>query len=283
MSKALKTTGILFLILGIGILLAERSVAAPKKAATKTPTAEAVKPTPAEGTPVAKEKEVVLPEFYLAEARGDVRVVRKGTKSKAAPPQGVEKDDRIVTGKDGTAYLQLRSGGTVEIAPKSDVKIEKMEADSKTLKARFKMAFGRMRTVLKKFANARSTFEIEAGGVVCGVRGTAFEVDYDKDKKNVAAKTFEGSVWAKAKGKETVVDKGFGFLVGDKGSPVLEALSSQEVQEGMKFMKIAEGLEGQKEMFEKKLKQSLIGTLMDGGVDMKKSIDDAKSKLPFSF
>jgi hypothetical protein len=264
-------------------LWVDRSVAAPKKTATKTPVPKAAEPAPTAGTPVAKGKEVVLPEFYLAEAKGDVKVVHKGNKAKAAPPQAVEKDDRIVTGKDGTAYLQIRSGGTIEISPKSDVKVEKFEADPKALKARFKLAFGRMRTVLKKFASSRSTFEIEAGGVVCGVRGTAFEVDHDKDKKNVRAKTFEGSVWAKAQGKETVVDKGFGFLVGDKGSPVLEALSSQEVQEGLKFMKIADGLDQQREMFDKRLKQSLIGTLMEGGGGIEKSFEDAKSKLPFNF
>jgi hypothetical protein len=211
-----------------------------------------------------------------------VTLVQKGSRKKAEPPQAVSKDDRVVTGKDGFAYLKFKSGGTIELGPKSDVTVKQLKVDPKTFQAKFKMATGRMRTLLKKLTGAKSSFEIEAGGVVCGVRGTTFEVDYDKDKKTVATKTYEGSVFARVKGKETLVDKGFGFLVGDKGDPVLGALSSQEMKDALEFIKISDDLDKRKDMFEKKLKQSLIGTLMEGG-GVEKSLEDAKPKLPFSF
>src|SRR6185369_16735648 len=211
-----------------------------------------------EGGDGAEPKKADLPPLYLAEVKGEVFVVHKGDKKKADPPQKVEADDRIVTGKDGKAYLQFQEGGTMEVGPQSDVKISKLDITPKTFKARFLIAVGKMKTVLKKLKKTSSSFEIEAGGVVSGVRGTTFEVDYDKAKNEVATKTYEGSVFTKVGGKEKIVEKGFAQVVGKGGVPVLSALTGSDVSDFVEFLDASNDLEKQKEIIIKHLQKKLI-------------------------
>jgi hypothetical protein len=206
----------------------------------------------------AEVKEEDLPDFYLAQAKGEVFVVHKGNKKKADPPQQVEADDKIVTGKDGKAFLQFKSGGTLEVGPKSEVKVSKLEINSKAFKVRFQIAIGKMKTVLKKLTQASSSFEIEAGGVVAGVRGTTFEVDYNKAKNEVATKTYEGSVFTRVGGKENIVEKGFALVVGKGGNPVLSALGGSDVADFVEFLEAADDLEKQKEIILKHLQKKII-------------------------
>jgi len=206
-------------------------------------------------TPTPK---VELPPLFLAQVNGDVYLVHKGNKKKADPPQKVEADDHILTGDKGKAYLEFASGGTVEIGPKSDVKISQLNINKTTFKARFLIAVGKMKTIIHKMASSSSTFEVEAGGVVAGVRGTTFEVDYNKDSKQACAKTYDGTVYTRENGKETLVKKGFSLVAGPGGSPVLGPLTGSDVADFVDFLDASDKLEKAKEIIIKKLEQRLL-------------------------
>jgi len=68
--------------------------------------------------------------------------------------------------------------------------------------------------VKKNLQESHSTFEVESNGVVCGVRGTAFEVDSKGDDARVL--THEGKVAVKDKDKSQDVTAGnvFSFKKG---------------------------------------------------------------------
>jgi|GEM_PF-2025709 len=246
--------------------------ATPQKTATPTKTATKVKTATPTKTPVFTKtptftrtptatptpKKVDIPPLFLAEVKGEVFLVHQGDKKKADPPQKVEQDDRIITGNDGKAYLEFASGGTVEIGPKSDVAVNSLHITENTFKAKFRIAFGKMKTIIHKMATSSSSFEVEAGGVVAGVRGTTFEVAYDKDKNQASAKTYDGTVYTQVNGKETLVEKGFGLVVGRGGVPVLGALTGSDVADFVDFLSASDKLEKAKDIILKKLEQRLL-------------------------
>jgi hypothetical protein len=87
---------------------------------------------------------------------------------------------------------------------------------SKGFLSRLKLSFGKVLSQVEKLASSHSSFEVEAGGVVCGVRGTAFEVSADGDQ--VTDSTFEGKVEMRKGGRSQMVpvDRHSEFA-GDKG------------------------------------------------------------------
>ena len=226
-------------------------------------------------TPQAK-----LPPLFLATAKGEVYLVHEGNKQKADPPQEVEADDRILTGKDGTAYLEFQQGGTVEVGPKSDLKIREVKVKPDTFRARFLMAFGEFKAKVKKLTSASSTFEVEAGGVVAGVRGTVFGVDYDQDNHQVNAQTYEGSIYAKVDGKESVVSKGFGLVLANGGIPVIGALTGGDLGDFVDFMNAAGDVEKQRDILLKKLSEKIIGGLLQNA---QPALPKSPVSLPFHF
>lgn len=268
MVKPISILSFLFLFLAAGTFLTlprlvraddeddstEASSSHEKSAPTKTATPSK---TPS-GTPTPK---VDMPPLFLAEAKGDVYLVHKGDKKKADPPQQVEQDDKVITGDNGQAYLEFASGGTVEIGPKSEVKVGELKINENTFKARFLVAVGKMKTVIHKLTTASSTFEIEAGGVVSGVRGTTFEVDYDKDHKQACTKTYDGTVYTVVNGKETLVKKGFSLVVGSGGVPVLGPLTGEDVADFVDFLNASDKLEKAKEILMKKLEERMMAEL----------------------
>jgi hypothetical protein len=240
--------------------------ATPKRTSTPTRTATSTKTfTPTRtvtftrtptATPVVKK--VDLPPLFLAEVKGEVYLVHGGDKKKADPPQKVETDDRIVTGKDSKAYLEFQSGGTIEVGAESDMKISQLEVKPDSFKARFLMAFGKMKTMIHKLAASSSVFEVEAGGVVSGVRGTTFEVGYDQAKKEEATKTYDGTVYTRVNGKEQLVEKGSSMVVGKSGVPVLGVLGASDVADFVSFLDASDKLEAVKQILLKKLEQRLL-------------------------
>lgn len=87
---------------------------------------------------------------------------------------------------------------------------------------KFKLFLGKIFASVQKLASSKSSFEIEAGGVVCGVRGTQFTMDYDPGDGHVQVFCQEGSVFTDANGNITIVPAGHGasFTNGnlDKGN-----------------------------------------------------------------
>jgi len=246
--------------------------ATPTKTFTPTKTATPTRTVTSTRTPTATPvpKKVDLPPLYLAQVEGEVYLVHDGDKKKADPPQKVEADDQILTGKDSKAFLQFESGGTIEVGPNSDMKVRELNISSNSFTARFLMAFGKMKTTIHKLTESKSTFEIESGGVVAGVRGTVFEVGYDKDKQEQSTKTYEGTVYTRVDGKEQLVQKGFGLVIGSGGRTVLGPLGASDIADFVDFLNASDKLEAAKQILLKKLQERILNEAVNGILGGKK-------------
>jgi hypothetical protein len=234
-----------------------------------------------------KGKPVELPSFYLAETKGKVHLIawdavkKQAVKEKAKAPRAVKRSDRVVTGKNGHAYLQFKDGGTVEVGPDSDMFVQEINVDPKTFRARFLLTFGRIKATVKKLTGARSAFEVESGGVVAGVRGTTFEVEYDPDEKQTVTKTYEGQIYTRSGGVEKVVKAGFSLALASGSSPVLQALGADDIQDFVEFLDVSGGLEKKKQILLKQLEKQLLKKLTEGVLDH--AGDEGKNALRFGF
>ena len=221
-------------------------------------------------------------ELYLAQATGKVKVFHEGKLATAVPPQILVEQDRIVTAKNSKAYLEFQNGGIVEVGPSTDVTVSTLETGGDDFKARFLLALGKLKAKVKKLTTASSSFEIQAGGVVAGVRGTVFGVDYDPAKKQVAAKTFEGTIFTQSGGKEQIINKGMGMVLGRSGIPVLGNLSAEDIASFQSFDDITGKLEEKKEEMINGLKEK---TRIHTGIlpaKQENDLNDAiQKKLPF--
>lgn len=152
---------------------------------TETPTSLVPTPTPTP-EPMA---------YILENIKGAVLIIPAGsTKSEPAEEeQVVEAGDEVVTRDNSEASLTLNEMTMFHLSANSDVKVSELKPNaSKGFISRLKLIAGKVLSEVEKLGESRSSFEIEAGGVVCGVRGTSFEVQVQRDQ--VSAYTFEGSV-----------------------------------------------------------------------------------------
>lgn len=220
--------------------------------------------------------------LFLAQVKNKVTIIHEGASRDGNPPELLEPNDRVVTGSDGKAELQFQDGGVVEVGPKSDVKISQLEVTPKSFKARFLLAYGKFKAKVKKLTGASSSFEVEAGGVVAGVRGTVFGVDYDQDTKKVSAQTFEGSIFTKIGGKEEVVDKGFSMVVQKTGLPIRSPLTGQQVTSFKDFTDVSGILEKKKDEMINQLRQKATDKVKQGVQDKikGKAGDEINKHLP---
>jgi hypothetical protein len=74
--------------------------------------------------------------------------------------------------------------------------IQKLPGQDKVL--HFKLLVGKLMATVEKLASSQSSFEVEAGGVVCGVRGTEYSMQYDPATNKVNVQVLEGTVWVQA-------------------------------------------------------------------------------------
>ena len=186
-------------------------------------------------------------QLFVAQVQGKVFVVHGGVQHQANPPEPLVETDEIKTGDDSKGYLEFQNGGVVEVGPDSDVTVSQLETGGEDFKARFLLAWGKLKAKVMKLTTSNSSFEVEAGGVVAGVRGTVFGVDYDKTKQQVDAETFEGSILTRAGGKEEVVDKGYGLAIQKTGFSPKSPLTGQKMNSFRDFTNVSGQLEQKKQ------------------------------------
>lgn len=235
----------------------------------------------APGMTLAAESNVTL---FLAKSQGQVTIFHNKKSHAAKPPETLVQADQIKTGADGKAYLEFQNGGVVEVGPNTGVSVKQLKVDDTSFKARFLLAWGKVKAKVKKLTTSSSTFEVEAGGVVAGVRGTVFGVEYDKDKKKVDAQTFEGSIFTRVKDHEEVIDKGYSMAIQNTGLSVRSPLTGAQLNSFKDFENISNELEQKKQ----ELLNEMHGKVMEklpGGILPGQQEDDVKKaigeKLPF--
>jgi len=133
---------------------------------------------------------------------GKVQVKKKGKKFQTVKSgTTVKAGEKISTGNNSNAVLRFFDGSELKVSPKTQFTIAKLEKNGLQDKAlKFKLAVGDLWASVKKLTSSKSSFEIESGGVVCGVRGTQFSYHYDQDRNIVTVHVDEGTVYLNSDG-----------------------------------------------------------------------------------
>jgi hypothetical protein len=214
-------------------------------------------------------------QFFVAQVKNKVYVVHLGKQHEANPPEALTENDWVRTGADSKAYLEFQNGGVVELGPGSDVKVSQLDITPQDFKARFLLAVGEFKAKVTKLTTASSAFEVQAGGVVCGVRGTIFGVDYDKTQNDISAQTYEGTIFTRSGGKEELVQKGYGMAVENAGVPSVSALTQGQVQSFEQFSDVAGLLEQKKQEMIDDMKNRALQQVPQNVVPGQNSIQNA--------
>lgn len=128
--------------------------------------------------------------LWFAPGKAEARIARVGE----VLPSGA----RVEVGESSSARLQTFEGATVDLSSGTRMILEELKQDGRNRTVRWKLLIGRVFAKIQELWTEKSTFEIEAGGVVCGVRGTEFQMDFDgKDK--LILEVLKGKVWSQAK------------------------------------------------------------------------------------
>jgi hypothetical protein len=132
-----------------------------------------------------------------------------GQSSPATVGSSVAQGESVVTDKDAEAVLKLFDGSQLTLKPGTDLELSQLEKPSDTDKIlKFKLLVGEMFAKVEKLVSAKSSFEVEAGGVVCGVRGTEIYMNYDSVHDHLDLRVLSGRVYVKAGGQTTFLNAG---------------------------------------------------------------------------
>ncbi len=143
--------------------------------------------------------------------------------------------DSIQVGADSKASVSLPDGSSLDLESNSRITITSLTQPSvNTKNFLFKLAVGKLFAQVRKLLSSQSSFEIEAGGVVCGVRGTYFSMLYSPDTKGLNLSVFNGVVGASSGGATQLFSQGQGgrFLGGRWDGKILNAGSPPKTGNG---------------------------------------------------
>jgi hypothetical protein len=136
-------------------------------------------------------------EYVIEDIHGsNVQVLEEGETQweTAVEGQTADSGDEIKVGAGSEATLVLENETSVRLSENSDMKVENIAPNATGgFLSRLRVMAGLLLADVKKnLQDSHSTFEVESNGVVCGVRGTAFEVNAQGDSSQVF--THEGKV-----------------------------------------------------------------------------------------
>src|ERR1700677_1580239 len=143
-----------------------------------------------------------LNQGIFTAVKGKVEVkTKKGHKTKTAEKDlTVFEGDKVITHDQASATLRFFDGSTLDISPNTEFVLSKMQQPNDTHPDKIlqsKLILGQLLATVQKLTTSKSSFEIEAGGVVCGVRGTKFSLCCNGNHiPQVQLKVFEGTVYA---------------------------------------------------------------------------------------
>lgn len=132
----------------------------------------------------------VLPSYAqvsLTETKGAVLVTKAKTAAKSSPaplPYLLKPGDLVETGEDGSAQVVFAEGARVKLSPKTRFALETKED-----KAVLDLQAGRVKAWVQ--GALKNRFEVRTAAAVCAVRGTEFDVEWDKD---MLVEVFDGLI-----------------------------------------------------------------------------------------
>jgi hypothetical protein len=146
-------------------------------------------------------------EYVLEDLSGTVLIQSAGDAlpEPAEEEQTVQAGDEIITQAGSEASLTLNETTMFHLSENSDVKVDELARnDTQGFTSRLILTAGKVLSEVEKLSKSNSTFEVNSGGVVCGVRGTSFEVE--KQDSDIQTSTFNGSVAMEKDGNSQTVE-----------------------------------------------------------------------------
>ncbi len=208
------------------------------------------------GSPLWAEEAPMAPAdpvaYVVEDIQGSqVQVLEDGAKDWAPAEEGqvLETGDEIKVGAESEATLMLQGETSVHLDENSGFKVEEVSGNGTGgFVSRLKFLAGHLLADVKKnLDESRSTFEIETNGVVCGVRGTAFELNQSGEGSDLSVQ--EGKVETTGKGDTRMVGAG-NFSSFRLGRFLL--MRRLEKREGVRFLRWREF---RKKVFQKRLQR----------------------------
>jgi hypothetical protein len=149
-------------------------------------------------------------EATLSSVKGHVKILNlKGSLRRVKSGQVAHTGETIQVGSESAASVQLPDGSALSLYANTHLTITSLTQPSALDKIfMFRLGVGKVLAQVRKLMSSKSSFEIEAGGVVCGVRGTEFAVGYNVDTKQMDLDVFSGAVAACGGGVTQVFSKG---------------------------------------------------------------------------
>jgi len=153
----------------------------------------------------------------FVEVRGKVTVRTGKTVKTARIGTSIKVADTVeLLTKDSFAAILTGEGTRIRLKGITRVRFTDLLQDPKgTVVTRLRLLTGRVWAQVKKLRTSASAFEIKAGGVVCGVRGTTLGGQYDADVKRGAFYNYGGRVFVSDGNRELMIDKGRGISFTD--------------------------------------------------------------------
>ncbi len=131
-------------------------------------------PTPSAGNPTWG--------YGIGALRGKAWVLPAGQSAlqPAQAGQTLLQGDQIAVGGNSTVDLALNDEARLRLSEGTTLTVRELKPNATSgFLSRLELLRGRVLSAVGKLSQSRSVFEIDAGGVVTGVRGTIFEVDYE--------------------------------------------------------------------------------------------------------
>lgn len=114
--------------------------------------------------------------------------------------------DRVQTGENGFATLELADGSHIVVPPGASLDLATLRQTALTGSTDrvVNLHRGQVNTEVTKATRKDDRFQIRSPSVVAGVRGTSFRVNYDGDKGSTAVEVIEGAVGVDAASRASV-------------------------------------------------------------------------------
>ena len=147
-------------------------------------------------------------QYVLQEIRGNVLIRDKktGKTERALEEETIQSGDEVMTQSGSKASLTLNKNTMFHLYENTKIKVDQL-AHQKTnpgFISRLSLFSGKILSEVEDLKKSHSSFEISSGGIVCGVRGTAFTVE--NQGKSVQTSTYHGVVEVEKDGQSKRVE-----------------------------------------------------------------------------
>jgi hypothetical protein len=167
----------------------------PAPSVTPTTVIAAAPTAPATETQPTPSEPISVFGYTIEDIKGTALIIPAGSDVPESAEEGeaVEANDEILTKDYSEMTIALNDDTMFHVSDNSRIKVEEIAPNAtQGFKSRIELIFGNILSEVEKLDESKSSFEIDAGGVVCAVRGTAFEVQ--RQGSNISASTFHGMV-----------------------------------------------------------------------------------------